>query len=107
MLNVGIVGATGYAGEELIHILLRHPNARITHLSAKLDKPQPISEIFPIFKNRLDLVCNLLDIQEIIANCDTVFLALPHTVSMELVPKLLKAGKKVIDLSADYRLKDA
>ncbi len=106
MVNVGIIGATGYAGEELIDILLRHPEVRITNLSAKIDKPQIIAEIFPRFKNRISIICAEPDIKEIIAKCDLVFLALPHTVSMDIVPKLLKPGKKVIDLSADYRLKD-
>ncbi|MFH1269471.1 MAG: N-acetyl-gamma-glutamyl-phosphate reductase [Candidatus Omnitrophota bacterium] len=106
MINVGIVGATGYAGEELIDVLLRHPDARITNLSAKIDKPQDISEIFPKLKARISLVCAEPDIKKIISKCDLVFLALPHTVSMEIAPKLLSAGRKVIDLSADYRLKD-
>ena len=106
MINAGIVGATGYAGEELISILLKHPNVRIASLSAKVDKPQAISETFPKFKNRISLICALPDKKEIINKCDLVFLALPHTVSMKIAPSLLKAGKKVIDLSADYRLKN-
>jgi N-acetyl-gamma-glutamyl-phosphate reductase len=107
MINVGIVGATGYAGEELIDILLRHKGVRITSISAKIDKPKPISRIFPRFEGKIGLVCREPDIKEIAAACDLVFLALPHTVSMEIVPSLLKAGKRVIDLSADYRLKEA
>jgi len=106
MINVGIVGATGYAGEELIDILLRHPDVRITDVSAKIEKPQEISDIFPKFKGRINLICAQPDIKKIRGACDLVFLALPHTVSMEMAPKLLKSGKKVIDLSADYRLKD-
>ncbi len=106
MVNVGIIGATGYAGEELIGILLRHPEVRITSVSAKIDKPQDISDVFPKFKGRINLVCKEPGIKEIISICDTVFLALPHTVSMEIAPLILKAGKRVIDLSADYRLKD-
>jgi N-acetyl-gamma-glutamyl-phosphate reductase len=106
MINVGIVGATGYAGEELIGILIRHPKVRITNLSAKIDKPRVFSEIFPKFKNTLDLVCAEPDIKKIISQCELVFLALPHTASMEIAPLLLNAGKKVIDLSADYRIKD-
>jgi N-acetyl-gamma-glutamyl-phosphate reductase len=108
MINVGVVGATGYAGEELVDILLRHPNIRITHLSAKIDNPQPFSMIFPKFNERISLICKEPQVKEIIAKCDLVFLALPHTVSMEIAPKLLNAAttKKVIDLSADYRLQD-
>jgi N-acetyl-gamma-glutamyl-phosphate reductase len=65
---------------------------------------QVISEVFPKFKHRLDLVCAKPDWQKIKKDCDLVFLALPHTVSMKFVPKLLSLGKKVIDLSADYRI---
>lgn len=106
MVNIGIVGATGYAGEELINILLRHPQVRITNLSAKIDKPQDISDIFPRLKGKVSLVCAEPDLKQITAACDLVFLALPHTVSMDIAPYLLSAGKKVIDLSADYRLAD-
>src|SRR3989338_683514 len=106
MINVGIVGATGYAGEELMDILLRHPDAKIVSLSAKIDKPENISEIFPKLKGRIALICQQPEIKEIISKCDLVFLALPHTVSMAMAPALLSAGKKVIDLSADYRLRD-
>ncbi|MDD5155429.1 MAG: N-acetyl-gamma-glutamyl-phosphate reductase [Candidatus Omnitrophica bacterium] len=106
MVRAGVVGATGYAGEELIGLLLKHPQVKITSISAKIDQPRDIAKIFPKFKNRIDLICAGPDIKEISAKCDVVFLALPHTVSMQMVPKLLKAGKKVIDLSADYRLKN-
>jgi len=106
MINAGIVGATGFAGEELIGILLRHPQVRITNISAKIDKPQAISDIFPKFKGRLEMVCSQPNIKEISRACDVVFLALPHTVSMDIVPALLKNGKRVIDLSADYRLQN-
>jgi N-acetyl-gamma-glutamyl-phosphate reductase len=106
MINAGIIGATGYAGEELLDILLRHPSVRITDISAKLQKPQEISEIFPKFKGRIELICKKPDLKESVSKCDLVFLALPHTVSMGMVPLLMKADKRVIDLSADYRLKD-
>jgi len=106
MIKVGVVGATGYAGEELIALLLSHPNVRITSLTAKIDKPTVFSDLFPRFTNRIDLVCTDPDPEKISRDCDLVFLALPHTVSMGIVPQLLKKGVKVIDLSADYRLKD-
>ena len=104
MVNVGIIGATGYTGEELISSLLRHPEVRITYLAAKIDKSTKISEIFPRFKNRIKLTCQPLDIDLAISSCDLLFLALPHTVSMDVVPRLLKANRRVIDLSADYRI---
>jgi N-acetyl-gamma-glutamyl-phosphate reductase len=104
MINIGVIGATGYTGEELISILLGHPQARLAYLAAKIDRPMPIAEIFPKFKGRIDLTCQLPDIDSAISACELLFLALPHTVSMAIAPKLLKAGKRVIDLSADYRL---
>jgi N-acetyl-gamma-glutamyl-phosphate reductase len=105
-IHAGIIGATGHTGEELIEILLGHPNVRITKLCNTSDEPQVLSEVFPKFKGRLDMVCNKPDIKEIARSCDFVFLALPHTVSMEFVPKILAIGKKIVDLSADYRLTD-
>lgn len=107
MIKAGIIGATGYTGEELVDILLRHPDVRITSLSAKIGQAQPIDKIYPRFKGRISLICAEPDIRKTVANCDLVFLALPHTVSMQVAPALLKAGKKVIDLSADYRFKNA
>ncbi|MFH0888668.1 MAG: N-acetyl-gamma-glutamyl-phosphate reductase [Planctomycetota bacterium] len=104
MLRIGIVGATGYAGRELIKILLRHPNVKITSVSAKVDKPELISDIFPVFRSRLDLMCCEPDLREIEQSTDLIFLALPHKISMNFVPKFLDMGKKVVDLSADYRL---
>lgn len=106
MINVGVIGAAGYTGEALIDILLNHPQVRLTYVSRKSDLALPLSEIFPQFKNRTDLVCAATVVKDACAKCELVFLALPHTASMEIAPKLLKAGLKVIDLSADYRLKN-
>ena len=110
LINVGIIGATGHTGEMLIELLLKHPNVKITHLynsgSGGVSGKQVISDVFPKFKKRLDLVCKKPDLAEIKKDCDLIFLALPHTVSMNFVPKLLSLGKKVIDLSADYRIKN-
>lgn len=105
MVKVGVVGATGYAGEEVIKILVKHKGVKITELSAVIDKEEPISDIFPAFKGKIDLICKKPDAAEMAKNIDLVFLGLPHKVSMEIAPVFLKAGKKVIDFSADYRLK--
>ena len=104
MLKVGVVGATGYAGEEVIKILVNHKGVKITELSAVIDKEEPLSSIFPIFKGKLDLICKKPNPEAMAKNVDLVFLGLPHKVSMELVPVFMKAGKIVIDFSADYRL---
>ncbi len=105
MVKVGVVGATGYAGEEAIKILVKHKGVKITELSAVIDREEPISDIFPAFKGKIDLVCKKPNAAEMAKNIDLVFLGLPHKVSMEIAPVFLKAGKKVIDFSADYRLK--
>jgi N-acetyl-gamma-glutamyl-phosphate reductase len=107
MLRVGVIGATGYTGEQIIKILLRHPEVRITYISAKVDKKQNISKIFPELSGRFSLACDNFEINTAVKLCDLLFLALPHTVSMQFVPRLMVEDKKVIDLSADYRLKDA
>lgn len=104
MLKVGIIGATGYTGEELVKILAAHKNVKITVLQAVVEKEAPISEIFPHLSGKLDIVCKKPDPEEALRAADLFFLSLPHTISMEVAPRLLKAGKTVIDLSADYRL---
>ncbi|MFH1552062.1 MAG: N-acetyl-gamma-glutamyl-phosphate reductase [Candidatus Omnitrophota bacterium] len=104
MIKVGVVGATGYTGEELVEVLLRNPEVEITSLSALVDKDTDFSDLYPRFGKKISLICKNLDIEEVAAKSDLVFLALPHTVSMKVAPEFLKKGKKVIDLSADYRL---
>ncbi|MDI6781999.1 MAG: N-acetyl-gamma-glutamyl-phosphate reductase [bacterium] len=108
MLKVGILGITGYAGAELIQILLKHPGVQIVEMAARLEKPTPISNIFGQFKKRFDMECQVFEgAGSFGRSCDLIFLALPHKVSMAMVPEFLEAGKRVIDLSADFRLNDA
>ncbi len=107
MIRAAIIGATGYAGEELIRILLSHPKVSISHLVAKIEQSCPINTIFPWLENLLELECaSVIDTDEIAKNSDIIFLALPHQLSMAVAPSFLNQEKKVIDLSADYRLKD-
>ena len=103
-MKIGICGATGYSGREMIRILLRHPEADLIFLSSEQSADQMISDVFPEFRNRLDLVCQPLDSVVEKQKADVVFLALPHTVSMKAARAFLAKGIKVIDLSGDYRL---
>ncbi len=105
MLKIGIMGASGYAGEELLRILLDHPEVQITAVAAKID-PVNICKLYPWLKGRLDLECRDMSAEEVSKKCDMVFLALPHKASMQFAPIFLKKGLKVIDLSADFRIKD-
>ncbi len=104
MIKVGVVGATGYTGEELIEVLLRNNSIELTSLTAIVEKTEKFSVLFPRFRGKTELVCSNLDIDEVCSKTDIVFLALPHTVSMKIAPEFMKKGKKIIDLSADYRL---
>ena len=107
MLRVGIIGVSGYAGEKLLQILLKHPRVKIAYLAAKIDEKQNISRLFPYLKGKLDLQCdNTLDKKKAVELCELLFLALPHTVSMQFVPDFLEHDRRLIDLSADYRLED-
>ncbi len=98
-------GPTGYTGLELLRLLLRHPEAEIVYLGARREERPPISEIWPILRGRLDMRCSLLE-KDPVPKMDLAFLALPHTLAMDHVPALLKSGVRVVDISADYRLKD-
>jgi N-acetyl-gamma-glutamyl-phosphate reductase len=107
MARVGIIGATGYTGGELIRILLEHPDVDVTVAASRRDKIIPVDEIFPQLGKICDLEIVPIDVPEICKYCDVVFLALPHKTSFEIVPELLNNDLVVIDLSADYRLDSA
>ena len=107
MLKIAIVGASGYTGLELIRILHCHPEVAVTCLTSEQSAGKRISEVFPTLRGRCDLVLENLEPVRVAEKADIVFTALPHKAAMEVVPTFLKLGKKVIDLSADYRLADA
>ncbi len=104
--RVAILGATGYTAVELIKILLWHPYVQITALTSRGDEPTSIGAIHPSLIGRLAVDCENLSADQIAERADVAFCALPHTASMEVIPKLLNAGCRVVDLSADYRLRD-
>ena len=107
VVDVAIVGASGYAARELIGILLRHPNVRITAATSRQDEGRRVDSLHPSLASRTELRCEPFDADRIASKASVAFLALPHTASLESVPPLRERGVKVIDLSADYRLKDA
>ncbi|MDO9309886.1 MAG: N-acetyl-gamma-glutamyl-phosphate reductase [Deltaproteobacteria bacterium] len=106
MLNVAIVGASGYTGLELIRILHCHPEVAVTCLTSEQSAGKRISEVFPTLRGRCDLILENLEPVRVSEKADIIFTALPHKAAMEVVPTFLKLGRKVIDLSADYRLSD-
>ena len=106
MIKVAIIGASGYTGSESIRILLQHSGAELTYLTALPEECGAIEDVFPQFKGRCTLPIEPLDIDKLADLADVALCCLPHKVSMGFVPKLLDAGLKVIDFSADYRIKD-
>src|SRR5579863_5835762 len=107
MIRVSIIGASGYTGGELLRILVRHPEVKLTHVTSETYAGQPISALHKFLKGRCGLICEKANVSKIAAGSDTVFLGLPHGESALTAAALLKKGVKVVDLSADFRLKDA
>jgi N-acetyl-gamma-glutamyl-phosphate reductase len=106
MIKAAIFGASGYTGQELTRILSGHPQVELVAVTSRRFAGQLISEVFPSLSGIAALKYSNAGPADIANICDVVFLALPHGVSMEIAPAFLAAGKKVIDLSADYRLRD-
>jgi len=106
MIRVAIIGASGYTGLESIEILLRHPDAQVSYLTALPEECGHVADIFGSLRGRLDMHVEVLDMSKLADKADVVLCCLPHKVSMSYVPRLLDTGLKVIDFSADYRLKD-
>lgn len=106
MVRVAVVGATGYTALELIRILLRHPHVQITAVTSRQEGSPPISSVHQSLTGRLNLECEDLSPVQIAERADVAFCCLPHGASTAVIPKILAAGCKVIDLSADYRLSD-
>jgi len=106
MIRVAIIGASGYTGADTIEIILRHSAAELTYLTALPVECGPVDEVFGQFKGRCELQIEPLDMAKLTDLADVALCCLPHKVSMGFVPNLLEAGLKVVDFSADYRLKD-
>lgn len=106
MIRVGIVGATGYTGVELLRMLSTHPNAKVSVVTSRAEAGRQVSDLFPSLRGVCDLAFSDVDPDELAANCDVVFYATPHATAMHHAEALLARGVKVIDLSADFRIRD-
>lgn len=105
MFKIGIVGGTGYTGVELLRLLASHERAEVVTITSRAENGRRVDELYPNLRGRCDLVFREPETADLAA-CDVVFFATPHNVAMRMVPELLAAGVRVIDLSADYRLRD-
>jgi len=105
VLKVGIVGGTGYTGVELLRLLAAHPEVELSVITSRSEAGTRVDELFPNLRGHVNLEFTEPD-QKSLNACDLVFFATPNGVAMQSVPELLAAGVKVIDLAADFRLKD-
>jgi N-acetyl-gamma-glutamyl-phosphate reductase len=104
-VKVGIVGGTGYTGSELLRLLAQHPAAQLQAITSRKEAGTLLADMFPALRGRVDIAFSAPD-EQALKSCDVVFFATPHGVAMEQAPALVAAGVKVIDLAADFRLRD-
>jgi N-acetyl-gamma-glutamyl-phosphate reductase len=105
MIKVGIVGGTGYTGVELLRLLARHPRVELKAITSRKEAGMPVAEMFPNLRGRVSLAFSTPE-EAGLEQCDVVFFATPNGVAMQQTRALLDAGVKVIDLAADFRIKD-
>lgn len=105
MIKVGIVGGTGYTGVELLRILANHPQVRVEVITSRSEDGMQVSEMFPNLRGHFDLAFSVPDVDRL-SQCDVVFFATPHGVAMSMAPELIARGVRVIDLGADFRIRD-
>jgi N-acetyl-gamma-glutamyl-phosphate reductase len=105
VIKVGIVGGTGYTGVELLRLLAQHPEVELKAVTSRTEAGMPVSQMYPNLRGRVDLPFSEPSLENLGA-CDVVFFATPNGVAMKQVPELLAQGVKIIDLAADFRLKD-
>ncbi|WP_022948117.1 N-acetyl-gamma-glutamyl-phosphate reductase [Methylohalobius crimeensis] len=106
MIKAAIVGGTGYTGVELLRLLARHPEVAITSVTSRSDAGKTVGEVYPSLRGAVDAVFEAPEV-DALAACDVVFFATPNGVAMQSAKELLARGRTVIDLSADFRLRDA
>ena len=106
MIQVAVAGASGYMGGELLRLLLRHPEVRLAAVTSERSAGMPLARLVPSLRGHAPLVLEALDPERLAAVAECVFLALPHAEAHRVVPVLRRHGRRVVDLSADYRLRD-
>lgn len=106
MIKAGIVGATGYTGQELLRLLIKHPQVSLQAITSRGEAGKPVASLFPNLRGHLELDFVVPE-PALLKSCDVVFFATPNGTAMTMVPELLESGVKVVDLSADFRIKDA
>lgn len=106
MINIGVIGATGYAGEELVRLLFAHPFVKVSKVVSKSFAGHGLGDVYKNYTGAQNVPLSDMDLKEIGRSCELVFTALPHGQSLQVVPKLLSMNTRVVDLSADFRYRD-
>jgi N-acetyl-gamma-glutamyl-phosphate reductase len=106
MVRASVIGASGYGGAEAVRLLATHPEVRLVHVTAETQRDQPIAALYPNLRGFVDLITEPLDPVAIGKDSEIVIISLPSGKAMEVVPELLERGARVIDVAADFRLKD-
>lgn len=106
LVRVGIVGGSGYVGGELLRILLLHPKVEVTFTSSRQYKGEYVFRVHPNLRGLTNLQFTVENLNELSNKCDLVFTAVPHGTAIKIIPNLVNSGIKIIDLSADFRLKN-
>lgn len=106
MVNIGIIGARGFTGGELLRLCLQHPDFRVAYVTSESQAGQPVTSAFPTLEGATDLRFESLDVGAACRVADVFFLALPDGEAMKIAPDLVEAGKPVVDVSGDYRVRD-
>jgi N-acetyl-gamma-glutamyl-phosphate reductase len=104
-IKIAIVGGTGYTGVELLRLLANHPNAELVAITSRSEDGVNVADMFPNLRDFFDIAFSVPDLS-VLKKCDLVFFATPHGVAMSMAPDLIKAGVKIIDLAADFRIID-
>lgn len=106
MIKAAVVGGTGYTGVELLRILVAHPQVQVKLITSRTEAGTPVADLFPNLRGFCDLRF-VEPSREALADCDVVFFATPHGVAQAMLPDIWRGGARVIDLSADFRIRDA
>ena len=106
MHRIAVVGASGYTGVELLRLLSQHPDTELVAVTSRQYVGQAVCEVFPSLQGSLDLVFEDVNPERLAGRADLVFTAVPHQTAMGMIPELLDAGCRVVDLSADFRISD-
>lgn len=105
MIKAGIVGGTGYTGVELLRLLAKHPQVEVSVITSRAEAGVKVAELFPNLRGHIDIAFSEPDVARL-GECDVVFFATPHGVAQNLMPALMKTSARIVDLSADFRIRD-